>query len=435
MTGDNVIPTPYPHQESGAEFLAQRTRALLGDDMGLGKTFSAILACDMVGATRVAVLCPATVRPVWKQHFNECSLLQPKRVIFSYNEIVSNSDKRHEVIDLEPDVLILDECHYLKSPYSKRTGIVYRQLIHRADRTWGLSGTAVKKDPTDLWTHCRHLGGEKRGYMDWAAYYCNLGASEYGPFRVFGLKRERIPELRASLAHWYLRRTTEDVALGLPEIRWGDLPVESEKALQALRVFILNHKQEGDGLSQLEQILRTGNDAEVMEALERSPHTATIQRLTALAKLPALLEEIVRQLNNGLDKVVLFAWHREVIQEIEDYFKKVKIGAVSLHGGTTRTAKEAAVLDFQHRKSCRVFIGQTLAAGTGITLTAANRAIFVESSWDPSDIAQAAKRIHRIGQDKPCLIQTASLVGSFDETVNRVVTRRTRTILELENNR
>jgi SWI/SNF-related matrix-associated actin-dependent regulator 1 of chromatin subfamily A len=400
--------------------------------MGLGKTFTSILACDMVGATRVAVLCPASVRPVWRKHFETCSLLDPQRLIFSYNEVVSNPDKRYEIMDLAPDVLILDECHYLKSPRSKRTRIAYDQLSPVASRVWGLSGTAAKKDPTDLWTHCRHLGGEKKGYMEWAAYYCNIGPSEYAPFRVFGLKRDRIPELRASLACWYLRRGLADVALDLPSIRWGDLPIESEKALQMLRMFILNHAKEGAGLQQLEHILRTGTDNEVMEALERSPYTATIQRLTALAKLPALLEEIDRQMEDGLEKVVLFAYHREVLHELERHFSKGKVGAVSLHGGTPNTQREIAVRDFQDRTSCRVFIGQIQAAGTGLTLTAAHNAIFVESCWDPSDMNQAAKRIHRIGQEYPCLIQTASLVGSFDETVNRVVTRRARTIYELE---
>lgn len=406
---------------------------MLGDDMGLGKTATAILAADMIGATSVVVVCPASVRAVWRSEIARFSTLQPNALIFSYNELVSNPDKKLLAIGHQPEVLILDEAHFLKSPWSKRTGVCYETLINHADVTWGLTGTPAPKDPSDLWTHCKYLGGETADFVTWAEHFCHLGPSEYAPgFRVFGLKRDRIPELRARLAPWYLRRRLEDVALDLPPLRWGELPVESEGAIRSLKKYLSNHTEESEGLARLERIVRTGSDEEVLEALERSPYTATIQRLTALAKLPALLEEIDRQMEDGLEKVVLFAHHREVIHEIENHFGDL---AVSLHGGTPDHKRLDAVNRFQDREDVRVFVGQSTAAGTGLTLTAADRAIFVESSWVPAVMSQAAKRIHRIGQDKSCLVQVASLIGSFDETVNRVLTRRAQAINELEEQR
>jgi hypothetical protein len=172
--------------------------------------------------------------------------------------------------------------------------VCYEHLFKHADFVWALSGTPAPKDPTDLWTHCKYLGGETQGYQEWAEHFCHLGPSDYAAFRVYGIRKDRIPELRARLAPWYLRRRTDEV-LDLPELRWGTLPVESKKAIVALKKSLLNIKEEREGYTRLSRIVRTASDDEVLEALERSPHTATIQRLTALAKLPALLEEIDRQ--------------------------------------------------------------------------------------------------------------------------------------------
>jgi SWI/SNF-related matrix-associated actin-dependent regulator 1 of chromatin subfamily A len=71
---------------------------------------------------------------------------------------------------------------------------------------------------------------------------------------------------------------------------------------------------------------------------------------------------------------------------------------VSLHGGTPASDREANVFRFQDSKSCRVFIGQIIAAGTGLTLTAADRAIFIEADWTPANMAQAAKRSIGLGR-------------------------------------
>jgi SNF2 family DNA or RNA helicase len=57
--------------------------------------------------------------------------------------------------------------------------------------------------------------------------------------------------------------------------------------------------------------------------------------------------------------------------------------------------------------------------------------VIVEPSWVPAENQQAAKRIHRIGQEHSCLVYYAATAGSLDEDIIKAVRRKTATIKEL----
>ena len=83
-----------------------------------------------------------------------------------------------------------------------------------------------------------------------------------------------------------------------------------------------------------------------------------------------------------------------------------------------------AVEDFQTRPGTRLFIGQILAAGTAITLTAANEVAIVEPSWVPGENVQAIARAHRLGQRDSVLASFLFLPGTLDERIMSVFRRK-----------
>ena len=98
--------------------------------------------------------------------------------------------------------------------------------------------------------------------------------------------------------------------------------------------------------------------------------------------------------------------------------------------GNKTKDREPAVDKFLTDPRCRVFIGNIQAAGTAITLVGpkckCSDVVFVESSWTPMDNAQAACRVHRIGQKDGVVARMLSAAGTVDDLINGLLVRKAR---------
>ena len=144
-----------------------------------------------------------------------------------------------------------------------------------------------------------------------------------------------------------------------------------------------------------------------------------------MAKLPYVLD-FLNDLLEEEEKVVVFAHHRDVIDAI------VKAGEnrVALVGGMTEKQKDAAVQAFQNGPA-RVFVGQIVAAGTGLTLTAARTVLFAELDWVPGNVTQAEDRCHRIGQKDTVRVFHLVAEGSIDARIVRAIVDKQQIIKEI----
>jgi uncharacterized protein (DUF3820 family) len=143
---------------------------------------------------------------------------------------------------------------------------------------------------------------------------------------------------------------------------------------------------------------------------------ATIRKETALTKLdPAvkILQDLIK-----VQKVVVFAHHRELIMELKKQFGKQ---AVCVMGGMNSEARATAVQNFQDDESVRIFIGSIRAAGVGLTLTAASHVIFLELDWSPGVMTQAEDRCHRVGQRNTVRVQYFVFKDTIDEWIAKTL--------------
>ena len=161
-----------------------------------------------------------------------------------------------------------------------------------------------------------------------------------------------------------------------------------------------------------------------------SSEFSTYRRLSGEIKTESAIEWLKGELDSGLEKVVVFAHHIGVIQELQAALSDY--GAIAITGDVSADDRQECVDWFQNDSDTRVIIGQLTAASTGITLTAASDVVFVEADWVPGTNKQASDRVHRIGQTKPVLVRYLSMEGSIDEMVTEAILRKTQMIRELD---
>lgn len=406
-----------PYQIVGAEWLASKRHGYLADAMRLGKSAQAITAAHKAGARTIGVECPASAVPVWRQQFDAWwpgGALD--FAVDSYEKVTGGAFDGRTF-----DVLIPDEAHYLKNKDAQRTRKIYGPrcdgvggIINRAGRVWPLSGTPMPGNPSELWPTLRALApelithnGKPMNYWTFITKYCVIEDNGFGQVIKGG---KNLDKLKAAIAPFMLRRRYEDVAADMPPLQFDTLPVNGSAP------------NEGE----LEKLLRgASTDDEILSRLRSaSPHTASVRRMTGLAKVKGVLDWYADWRLAGGNKVVFMAYHREVIEALRD-----GIGfdaSAVLMGGATPFEREAVPKRFKEDVKCTAFIGQIQAAGTAIDLSSASTLVFVESDWVPGNNLQAAMRIQKVGKTEACQIYSATLRGSVDERIACACVRKMR---------
>ena len=425
--GVSAVNKLRPYQEIGAFWLANMQSALLGDDMGLGKTPQAAVALrDVVAPTdRVLVICPAALRVNWQRElkvwFKELTTgiadsdEFPKTacVIISYNGL-----KRWflKLRSIKWRIIVCDEAHYMKTLDSQRTINVrggFGKPPIPTEMKWALTGTPLPNRPIEIYPVLKWLDCEfARKEVLFGTRYC--GGAERD-FRG----ATNLPELREKLGKIMLRRLKADVLTELPPKTRQVIDLELGEDGRAAKAEERTALRDA-GLT-FEQVIQQLNAGTIPS---NKGLIAKLRRLVGLAKVSASAEHIIETLDS-VDKIIVFAHHRDVIDSLNTRVKEVVNAdgqyTVSLTGETPKGQRQRAIDNFQEDPNCRVFFGNITAAGVGITLTAASLVVFVERSWVPGENTQAEDRAHRYGQTRGVLIQHLVLNDSLDSYMARAV--------------
>lgn len=446
------IPAPagleyMPFQRAGIAYAIQRDGTLIGDEMGLGKTIQALGTANYLNSKNILIICPASLRINWKKEAEKWLVSSHTfYVVENNNEIpenatcvITNYDRiKGQVLDSilkrEWDLLIVDECHYLKNPKAQRTQRVMgtrdtRGLVSVCKKRLFLTGTPILNRPIELHPIVAHLKPSEFGkFMPFAKRYCNAHHNGYG-WDFSG--SSNLDELQTRLrAHIMVRRLKKDVLKELPlKIRQiVSLPPNgSTKAVKAEKEAWDRKEETIQALRDDADLAHASGDQEAYKiAVSRLREVAQasfeeISRLrheTALSKVPAVIEHLEGMIENGIEKVVVFAHHRDVIALLS---KKFGVSAVTLTGETSMENRNSAVERFQNDPAVKFFIGSIKAAGVGLTLTASSHVVFSELDWVPGNITQAEDRCHRIGQENVVQIQHLVIDESLDAKFAKVL--------------
>ena len=436
--------------------------ALLADEMGIGKGHSATRAARAF-KEKTLIVCPSHVRGVWSRfdpkfkkttpqtladqtlHPGELQKWWPKVGIVclpegvnAYTPLIKPRDNgaegsqyfrpkarsgRHPSIDMAAmavvihfDILyawvdaliawgfrtlIVDECQAAQSAKTRRSVALARLAEHASVRI-GLSGTPMANRPADLWNILNILSpGRMGGFFNYGLAFCNGHKEEVAKDKVvWDFKgASQTEELAKRLQYCMLRRTKREVALQLPP---------------KTRVVI---------------------DVDV-QAKHRTAVTSTIAgskramreclNLAANGKLPSALD-IIQGHAEADHRVVAFTIRRSIAEYVANAMALRGTPSAVITGKVSERNRERIVRGASELPS-HVLAATIDSTGTGIDLTYADVAVFIELSWEPWKLAQAEARLDRSGQRRPVLIQYIVARGTGDEIVMSVVLSKLDTI-------
>ncbi|KAF9074477.1 P-loop containing nucleoside triphosphate hydrolase protein [Rhodocollybia butyracea] len=131
--------------------------------------------------------------------------------------------------------------------------------------------------------------------------------------------------------------------------------------------------------------------------------------------LESLLEDFWQDRRNN--KVLIFTKSVQLLKILENYLRSTQYGFLSFSGETPQKERMGLIDQFHKNKDIFIFLISTLAGGTGLNLTGANKVVIFDPHWNPAHDLQAMDRAYRIGQTKNVTVYRLLGAGSLEELI------------------
>ena len=387
------------HQREAVQKLVENKKYILADDMGLGKTTSTIVATLEAGAKKILIICPATLKINWKREIENYSdrsvfIAEGKKfstehdfVIINYDILKNFHDPKKkddsEILRANFDLVIIDEAHYIKNAQAQRTKLI-NDIVKKVERLWLLTGTPMTSRPIDYYNLLSLVDSPvAKNWMAYVIRYCSGYQFKAGPRKVWNVMgSSNLEELRDRTSNTILRRLKEDVL---------DLP---DKIITPVYLRLKSKEYEelmGEYYNWYEK-----NPNESKSLTVQFSKLTKVRQVIANEKIAQTIELAENILEQG-KKVIIFCNFTDSLNKIMEHFGKL---AVKVDGSMQKHERQLSVDQFQENDKIKVFVGNIIAAGVGLTLTSAEAVIMNDLSFVPAHHSQAEDRAFRIGQKK-----------------------------------
>ena len=410
------------YQQSAAHFARERHAPYLALYMGGGKTFTSLSLVDE--CEQVLIVCPVYLKSHWEMNIKYCYPQDSDRfTILPYSRLRKKDTQEIQTyFSKNPKgnkAIIFDEAHYLKTSTAQRTKAVYgaKGLIGVPfNKFIFLSGTPISKSPLDLYPYLKKFANEdlkKLGVLtkeDYIIRYCGGKLKVvyiYGHRRTLLLPtgRTNVEEFAALCANYIFHVGPKEIEKDLPSISHEIIVTNASGVKQQLLKIEKNYYN----------VLHNAINDKLISNAPGFTEYSEIRKLIALEKLKAILPDLSDYISQTANTVI-FCWHREVGELLKEYFKT----PYYIAGHVAVETRDSLISQF-NESSGGVLVGQIKSCSTGISLTSADTAIFVELPWDPLDIEQAFKRLHRSTQTARVKVLYFALNNSVDIEVLNVL--------------
>lgn len=436
---------PYQHQKIAFNFALQKLEeqgcAALLMDMGLGKSLTSIAITGQLfndkKIERVLVICPTSIIGVWLEEFKKfadfdycieaiigttmskrkdklkllCHKIGLKVAIINY-EATWRMEKELNIY--KPDIIICDESQKIKNPSASQSKTIHRLGV-KAKYKIILTGTPVQNSPMDVFSQWKFLDPNIFGLSFYAFrnHYAVMG----GYYNHQILRYKNMDEL-TSKAHSVAYRITKEEALDLPEQIFLNRYCELESTARKIYDTVVkeSYAELMDGeiiatnvltkLMRLSQIAggHVKDDEGRMQVISKSK----------LNELKDIMEDVII---DNKKKLVIFARFIPEIESIKSLAREMDIRYSYITGEIKTEERSEMCSKFQNDNNIKLFIAQIQTAGIGITLTAADTAVFYSLDFNYANYSQAIARTHRIGQKNTCTYINLIATETVDEKI------------------
>lgn len=447
-----------PFQRAAVAYLVKAEQAGLFDPMGVGKTVIMIRTIQVLkelgrDPLPVLVICPNSLKhTVWAREFQRwapellvqvvdgSASVRRKQIEEHADVTVVNwdavrlhsrlapygnvrlTDKQKEVKELNElghTTIIMDEAHRLRSigtakktddegntitvPQSQQALAVWA-VAAQAKYRYALTGTPVNNHVGDLYGLLHAVKPDwfptKTKYLD---RYAQTSFGLWGGMEVVGINPVNRDEFH-KITDPLFRRIPKEVSLPQlppklpPAYRYTDMTPKQARAYRQMETMLMAALNQllvaPNPLSQLTRLAQfaaasaevTGRDEEGRAVVKLSNPSAKVDDLLEL------LDEL------GDEPLAVCAVSRQLIELVAARLDKEKISHGLITGAIAPFDRAQAIERFQAGK-LRVILFTLGAGAEGITLTRANKLLFMQRSFSPLQNNQGEDRVHRIGSE------------------------------------
>jgi SNF2 family DNA or RNA helicase/HJR/Mrr/RecB family endonuclease len=484
----NLLFKPKAHQITALNWMISLYEGkfpggLLADDMGLGKTFQMISFMNYLynvrtpkrdsSNQRILIVAPTILLSAWKNEIEKAvidksafkvkiiqgkneglvkirALVKEQKTLDIESEVQNLANNSMDVIDLlrsniyittyetlstyqlafaqqklfNFEMSIFDEAQKIKNP-SARISLAAKGISANIPFTMIVTGTPIENELRDIWSLFDTF--DPQFIKPW---------KEFRETYVKPLNNTTEHDIETKLvkkiSNYMLRRMKKDHLDGLPSKEYKIIEVTMNQAEISEHNNIINgglhHMEKLQKLRVLSlhpSLVDMGNTIDIMQ-LEKLTNPNTFFKPSKMHALIELLEKIKNKNEKVLIFIIRHSMQTLLQTALNQYFS---INIDTINGKNNNKESVDRKLDaFENIDGFGIMILSPLAAGVGLTITAANHVIHLERHWNPAKEDQASDRVYRIGQEKPVyiyhIIHQAGDLKTFDKGLNQLISNK-----------
>lgn len=391
----------FPHQEQALDKTYEYDRVAYYLDMGLGKTFVGSEKMWELNTPFNLLICQKSKIDEWKEHFEQ--FYDYKVIVFDKQKIenippesvlIINYERawrRDELLKLKHLTIMLDESSKIKNENSKQTKFI---LKLNAENVILLSGTPTGGKYEELWSQLHLLGWKISKKLFLKQFVVQEWDDKNQKFVIKGYKN--VDRLKTKLRKYGAIFMKTDEVFDLPAVNENIVKIPSTKNYKE---FAIHH------ILELENELLIGD-------------TATSKKL-GLRMLAGVYNENKLQYVKDLiestnDRIIIFYNFKKEYAALTEMIDR----PISTVNGDLKDL--TAYEQFENS----VTLIQYQAGAMGLNLQKANKIVYFTLTDKSELFEQSKKRIHRIGQDRPCFYYYLLTVGSIELRMKEVLDER-----------